>query len=332
MIYILLFLTSRPKKKTSSVFKSTFFVFFRVNKKGIFLGHMAMLLANIMWGLSSPLGKDALNSEDIAPIALTGIRVIGTAILFWIGALILPRNLAPKEKIERKDFLPIFLAALLITFANQMFIIFGMSMTSPIDATVMLSTTPFFTLLLVWLLWRVKHNWAKILGVAIGFIGMLVFFLGSQANLQMNVTNPLLGDVLCILSQVCGAIYIVRFQFLTKKYSPFTLMKWMFSISALLMIIVTSPSIFQTPWHEISSQIMWEILCVIVFGTFLPFLLLPIGQRHLMPTQIAMYDYLQPIVAASFSIIIGVATLTTSTLIGAMFIFIGIALVNKKAK
>ncbi len=300
--------------------------------KAIIWGHIAMLCANIIWGLMSPIGKEALNSPDIHPITLTGLRIMGAAILFWIGSLFLPESIAPKEKVERKDWLSLVFASLLITFANQMCVIFGMSMTSPVDATVMCSTTPFFTLILVWLLWGQKHHWMKILGVILGFCGMLVFILGGEANHEMNVSNPLLGNIICICSQVFAAIYMVKYAFLTKKYSAFTLMKWLFTISGMLMLFVAGPSIATTPWTTIPVGVLLEAGYVVVFGTFIAYILLPIGQRHLMPTSIAMYNYLQPIVSATFSVLIGVATITTPTIIGSLLIFAGVAMVNMKAR
>ncbi len=300
--------------------------------KVIIWGHIAMLCANIIWGLMSPIGKEALNSPDIHPITLTGLRIMGAAILFWIGSLFLPESIAPKEKVERKDWLSLVFASLLITFANQMCVIFGMSMTSPVDATVMCSTTPFFTLILVWLLWGQKHHWMKILGVILGFCGMLVFILGGETNQEMNVSNPLLGNIICICSQVFGAIYMVKYAYLTRKYSAFTLMKWLFTISGVLMLFVAGPSIADTPWATIPTKVLLEAGYVVVFGTFIAYILLPIGQRHLMPTSIAMYNYLQPIVSATFSVLIGVATITTPTIIGSLLIFAGVAMVNMKAK
>ncbi|MCD8282076.1 MAG: DMT family transporter, partial [Prevotella sp.] len=133
-------------------------------RKDVLAGHAAMLCANVMWGLMSPIGKEALNSPDISALTLTGLRIIGAAVLFWLGGFLLPSNIAPKETIEKKDWGAVIVAALLITFANQMCVIVGMSMTSPIDATMMCSTTPFFTLILAWLLWKVRHPWAKIAG------------------------------------------------------------------------------------------------------------------------------------------------------------------------
>ncbi len=301
-----------------------------MKRSEVISGHAAMLCANVMWGLMSPIGKGALNYPGISPVTLTGLRIIGAAVLFWIGSLFLPGSIAPKERIDRTDWLPIVFASLLITFANQMCVIIGMSLTSPIDATMMCSTTPFFTLILVWLLWRVKHHWAKIAGVVTGFAGMLVFMLGSGSNEAMNVSNPLLGDVFCVLSQVFGAVYMVRYAFLTKKYSPFTLMKWMFSFSAVIMVFVSGGSILSTEWGSVPARVLWEAAYVVVCGTFLAYVLLPIGQRVLMPTSIAMYNYLQPIVSAVFSVAVGVAAITGSTVVGSVLILFGVALVNKK--
>lgn len=302
-----------------------------MTKKTIIIGHIAMLMANVIWGLMSPIGKEALNSPDISPITLTGLRIIGAALLFWTGGLILPKSIAPKETIDKKDYLPLIIASLLITFANQICVIFGMSMTSPVDATVMCSTTPFFTLILAWLILKTKHHWAKMLGVCLGFAGMMVFIFGGETNSEMNVTNPLLGNIICICSQIFGALYMVKYAFLAEKYSPFTLMKWLFTISGCIMLFVSGPSIVATPWSTISTQVLLEAGYVVVFGTFIAYVFLPIGQRAMSPTAIAMYNYLQPIVAAVFSVIIGVAAITTPTIIGSILIFAGVYLVNKKA-
>ncbi len=295
-------------------------------------GHIAMLAANVIWGLMAPIAKTALDpANGISALTLTGMRIIGAAALFWIGSLLLPRSLAPKETVERKDWKHIIAASMLITFANQMCVIFGVSLTSPIEATVMCCTTPFFTLVLVAVLWKIKHHWAKILGVCIGFAGILVYCLFSTTNAALNVTNPLLGDLFILMAQVFGAVYMVCYVFLTKKYHPFTLMKWMFTCSALVMLVVSGPSFVQTTWSAIPLGTLLEAGYVVVFGTFIAYVFLPIGQRYLMPTQVAMYNYLQPVITAVFSIAIGVATIAWSTVVGAALIFLGVALVNRKS-
>lgn len=302
----------------------------KLTTKEIITGHAAMLAANTIWGLMSPIGKEALNSPDIQPLTLAGMRIIGAALLFWAGSLFLPKSIAPKEDIDRKDIVPIIFASLLITFANQMCVIYGMSMTSPIDATIMCSTTPFFTLLLMWLLMHDRPHWAKVVGVLMGFGGMLVFILSGKTDAAMHVDNPLLGNIICAASQFFGAIYMVKYAFLTRKYSPFTLMKWLFTVSAIIMLFVSGPSIVSTPWAGIDTKVLLEAGYVVVFGTFLAYVFLPMGQRVMKPTMIAMYNYLQPIVSAAFSIAVGLATITLPTVIGTALIFTGVWIVNKK--
>ncbi len=291
-----------------------------------------MLAANVIWGLMAPIAKTALDPQNgISALTLTGLRIIGAALLFWIGSLILPKSLAPKESIDRGDWVHIFFASMLITLANQLCVIFGVSLTSPIEATVMCCTTPFFTLILVAIMWRVKHHWAKILGVVIGFAGILIYCLFGQKNEALNITNPLLGDTFILLAQVFGALYMVRYAFLTKKYHPFTLMKWMFSCSAIIMLCVSGPSIVSTPWSSIAPIAIWEAAYVVCFGTFIAYVFLPHGQRYLMPHQVAMYNSLQPVITAAFSIAIGLATITWSTALGALLILAGVAVVNHKS-
>lgn len=123
---------------------------------------------------------------------------------------------------------------------------------------------------------------------------------------------------------------MVKYAFLAEKYSPFTLMKWLFTITSVIMLFVAGPSIVSTPWSVISTQVLLEAAYVVVFGTFIAYVFLPIGQRVMSPTAIAMYNYLQPIVSAAFSVAIGVATITMPTIIGSVLIFTGVYLVNKK--
>ena len=161
---------------------------------------------------------------------------------------------------------------------------------------------------------------------------MMVFIFGGKVDSEMNVSNPLLGNIICICSQIFGALYMVRYAYLAEKYKPFTLMKWLFTITSVLMLFVAGPGILSTPWSAIPAKVLPEAGYVVVFGTFIAYVCLPVGQRAMSPTAIAMYNYLQPIVAAVFSVAIGVAAITTSTVVGSILIFTGVWLVNRVFK
>ncbi|MCM1079190.1 MAG: DMT family transporter [Bacteroidales bacterium] len=299
-------------------------------------GHIALLGANIIWGLYAPLGKDLLNSQIIPPLILAGIKTAGAALLFWIlwavCKFLFPSHPISTERIERKDYLKVLTASLMIIAANQIFITLGLKYASPVDGTVLCGITPFFTLLLGAVLMKQNVGWIKGIGVILGFAGMLLFVFGSNVNMEMNVSNPVLGDTLFVLSQVCGAIYLVLSGGILGKYSPFTLMKWMFLISAVLMIPLYVPEVPAIDFSLLTTEMWMELCYIIIFATFLAFLLLPIGQKHVSPTTVAMYNYLQPVVTAAYAVIFGLALLSMQTIIATALIFIGVWIVNRDNK
>lgn len=297
-----------------------------------FKGHFALIAANTIWGLYAPLCKDLLNANAIPPFALAGLKTTGAALLFWLVSFLTPDSLIKKETIERRDWPKFVLASLMIITANQIFITVGLQYASPVDGTVLCGITPFFTILLSFIFLRQKVAWKQALGAILGFAGMLFFVFGGDTDTEYNVSNPILGDTLFILSQLCGAIYLVFFGDILAKYSSFTMMKWMFLISAITMIPLTlSPYVgLQTITWDVLTVPMWtELGYIVAFATFLAFLLLPVGQKSVSPTSVAMYNYLQPIVTAAFAVLMGIAALTGNTMIATLLVFAGVYLVNK---
>lgn len=297
--------------------------------KGIITGHAALLAANIIWGGMAPVSKDLLNMGQISSWSLSGVRILGGALLFWLLSLILPKAWVSDEKVEKKDFFPLCLASLLVIAANQALVIMGMAYTSPVDATIVCSMTPIFTLILGAVFLHQKISWMKALGVALGFAGVLAFIFAGETNDATHVTNPLLGNAMCLLAQICGACYLVFFTDLIQKYSAFTLMKWMFLISAVAIFPFTIGGIVNVPWSEMPLGGFLDTLYIVVLATCLAYLFTPIGQKHVSPTVVAIYNYLQPVVAAVISIIAGLAVVSWETALYAFLIFLGVWLVSR---
>ncbi len=298
-------------------------------KSGIVTGHVALLAANIIWGGMAPVSKDLLNMQLMSSWSLAGLRILGGAVLFWVLSLILPSSWVSDEKIEKKDFWQLCIASLLVIAANQALVIIGMEYTSPVDATIVCSMTPIFTLILGALFVHQKITWMKLIGVALGFAGVLAFIFAGETNDAINVTNPLLGNAMCFLAQVCGACYLVFFTDIIKKYSAFTLMKWMFLISAIVVFPFTIGGIVKVQWSEMPLSGIMDVLYIVVLATCLAYLFTPIGQKHVSPTVVAIYNYLQPVVAAVISILAGLAIINWETALYACLIFVGVWLVSR---
>ena len=293
-------------------------------------GHLALLFANTAWGLMAPISKGLLNLGVISPLALSGVRIMGGALLFWLVSALTPDSVIKKERIEPGDYIKIFFAGLLVIAANQILVVQGMSYTSPVDAAVVCSTTPIFTLILATIILKERLTSFRMGGVALGFAAVVVFSLWGEADVTMNVTNPVLGNALCITAQMCGATYLVIFGKLISKYSPFTMMKWMMLMSAVVVLPFTIGDIINIDWASFPVEGALELAYIVVLGSCLCYLMIPYAQRRLKPTVIAMYNYLQPVVATLVSVIIGMVVLDVVKVGSALLIFLAVWMVSKE--
>lgn len=294
---------------------------------GLVQGHLAMFLANLGWGVMSPISKAVLMSGSISSLALSGIRITGGALLFFIFSFILPASVETRQPIERRDWWRLLLCSLLIISANQGLFIMGIGLTNPVDSAVMSSMTPIMTLILSVIFLRFPMTWQKVLGVLIGMAGVVMLVMGTPKSAV--ATNPLLGNMLCLGAQMCAAIYYVAFSGVISKYSPYTLMKWLFFISVFTYVPFCLPEMAKVDYAHLGWYIWLELAYIITVATFIGYLLMPFSQKRLKPTAVSMYNYLQPVFAAITAYLLGISGFGWVKATATLIIFLGIYLVNQ---
>lgn len=296
--------------------------------KNLLMGHMALIFCNVAWGVMSPFSKDVMNLGLISPWMLAGTRVVAGAAVFWLLYLLLPQKWIKHEKVDRKDMLQLFFAAMLCITLSTSLNIIGTNYTSPIEATVVCSTTPILTLIFSVLLIHEKMSWKRALGVCLGFAGALAFIFNGKTDMATHATNPMLGNTLCFVSQVCGALYLVLFGKVLKKYSAFTSMMWMFTWSAIVMIPFLISDFQQSNWADMPLHGWGDIAFIVLVCSVLCYILLPIGQKAVRPTAVAMYNYIRPVASAVLSALMGLAIVDWHTALYTLLIFSGVWLVS----
>ena len=130
--------------------------------------HLAALVMVVMFGLMAPLGKDAMN-QGITGLQMATMRIAGGALLFW---LVTP--LVPRERVPRGDLLRILAASVLGVVGAQGGFIVGVSMTSPINAGVELTSQPIFALIFATIILHERLTWRRAAGVLLGFVGAAI--------------------------------------------------------------------------------------------------------------------------------------------------------------
>lgn len=287
-------------------------------------GHICTLGAVILFGLMSPMCKLAMQSGTIDGLLLAFFRVSGAAVLFWLISPLV----AGREKIERRDWLPLLGMSLCGMVINQFLYVFGIQYTSPTNACVVGTSTPVMTFVLAALFLHQRVTLLRVGGFLLATCGALVLILGSGGGLS---GNPF-GDGLCFVSQFSAACYFVFFGGVLRRYHPVTLMKWLFLLATLLTLLPMSGELAELPGAVFSASELGAIAYVVIGGSFFSYLLLIVGQRHLDPPTVAAYNYVQPLIAAVVGIGLGVDILTWQKCLSLLLIAGGVLLISKQAK
>ena len=285
-------------------------------------GHIALLVAYIIFGLNTPVSKYVLTQGEVSSLALTFYRFAGAALLFWLLSLFIKR-----EPVPSRDIFLLLIASLFGIFINQMSFLIGLSMTSPIDASVITTLAPIMTMILAAIFLKEPITWKKVTGVFIGATGaLLLIFHGNTVRFDVAGME---GNLLCILSCFAFAIYLTMFKKLILRYHAVTLMKWMFLFATFCSLPFCWQDVAGINYVELPIDIYLRIIYVVALATFISYLLIPVGQKLLRPTIVSMYNYLQPLVSSLVAVALGMDVFGWTKGGASILIFLGVYVVTQ---
>lgn len=276
-----------------------------------------MLLAMVLFGLMATFSKDVLTRGGITGPQLVAFRICGAAVLFWVGSLFIPQ-----QRVERRDLLRIVGASFFGFVMAQGGYIVGLSLTSPINATIELTTMPIFTLILSSILLHERITARRALGIIMGFTGAVLLITRTTAG--VGRPTDFRGDLLILVSQVGYAFYLTHYSPVIRKYDAFTFNKWTFTFASLMILPFTLPQLMHIDWQAMSLKTAGEIVYIVAAATFFTFLLVVWAQRRLLPTTVSVYNYVQPFVTVVASMVMGLAAPQWIHAIAAALIFTGV--------
>ena len=283
---------------------------------------LAATLVSIIYGVTFTIAKDVM-PKYVQPFGFITLRVGGSMLLFWLIA-----PFFSTEKIEKADFPRIIAAAFFGVALNMLTFFKGLSYTSPIMGAVLMVTTPMIVLVLSAILMKERMKKQKVFGLILGLIGTVFLILYGKS--VINASNATLGNILVFINAVSYGFYLIIVKKLMDKYNAFAFVKWIYTFG-FLMVLPFGWSEFQAvDYANLPTDIIWKIGFVVVFSTFLTYLLNLVSMRELKPTTVAVFIYLQPLFATIFAISLGKDDLGWVKIISAILIFTGVYLVTQK--
>lgn len=299
--------------------------------KTIYKAHFALLGANLIYGANYIIAKGIMPNK-INPEAFVFIRLAFCTALFWIV-----KSFLKKEKVERKDLPRLMLCGLFGAAANMMFFFHGINLTSPIDASIIMTITPVIVLVFSAILLKERITKNKILGISIGGIGAAFLILYGSSK---TGTSSFLGNLFVFLNASFYGFYLVIVKPLMKKYKAITVVSWMFLFGLIFVTPFSINNVLATNFEAFTTNTYLVIGYVVLFTTFLTYVFNIYALNYVTPTATSSYIYLHPVI--SFLIVSIYAyvlhddeyaqDINLIKILSCLTVVIGVYLVSKPAK
>ncbi|MDY6277077.1 MAG: EamA family transporter [Bacteroidales bacterium] len=295
-----------------------------MNRNGAFVGNLACFAAYAIFGFNIISCKNISIDGNITPMALFCLRSFGATALFWLWSAVTGR----KERIEKGDFWKIALASFLGLFLTQVSFLFAITKTTAIDASIMSTLSPIMTLIISAIVIKERITWSGVAGIALSLTGVFILIFNCVSIRSGADSTSVWGIIGMIINTLSFASYVGIFKPLIQKYSVVTFMKWMFLFSSLMALPFSFGAFSASNLAAVPMDVMWQVLYVVVFATFVAYFLIPIGQKRLRPVVVCMYTYVQPVIAMVIALAMGLDTLNALKIMATVLVFTGVSLVN----
>jgi len=281
---------------------------------------VTLLVVQAMFGTLPLTGQTVM--RWIPPIGAASLRAVGAALVF---ALVAGRQLAT---ISLRDVPRLVLFTFLAIVGNQLLFLEGLSRTTQINAAVLITTIPVFTVAFALALRRERASGLKLAGIAVGLAGALLLARIEQFTLA---DREVVGDLLVIANCSLWSLYLVLARPVLQRIPPLVLTAWLFLLGALIVAPFGLPSVVDGMADAPPEA--WAAAGWMVVGpTIVAYLLNFQALRDAESSHVAVFTYLQPVVAGVLAWFFADETLRPRTAVAAALIFTGVALVQWAAK
>lgn len=226
--------------------------------------------------------------NKIGPSAFVFLRIVGAGILFWIIKSFV------KERVSKNDLLRLVLCGLLGVATNQLLFFHGLNLTSPIDASIIITAIPVLVLIFSAILLKEKITSNKLLGITIGGIGAVTLIAYGNSS---GGTSSLLGNMFVFINACSYALYLVIVKPMMAKYNSMTVISWVFLFGFFFMFPFGIQDILNTNFEAFTVNTYLVIAFVILGTTFLAYLFNIYALNYVSPSVNGSYVYLQPAVS-----------------------------------
>ncbi len=289
-----------------------------------FKAHISLFIAQVIYALNYSIAKDLMPTY-INPLGLVMMRIAGACILFWLLSLV-----TKPQAIEKGDLKKLMLLAVFGVAVNQVFFIWGLSLTKPINSAIIMVSNPIAVMIFTLIVFKEKITTLKLTGLTFGVIGAITLLLFKSHGGFSIGSDTIVGDIMTLANSLSWAIFVVMAKPFMQKYQTVTVMKWIFLFGLIYIGPIGIPHLFDVKWSILNSQTIFAMAFVVIATTFLVYLMNTYALKTLSSSTVSMYIYLQPFLATIIAVVLGKDELTFIKILSAALIITGVYLISKK--
>ena len=287
-------------------------------------GPILIIIAACFWG-SMGIFVRKLGENGFSPIQIVSIRITLAALFFC--AILLFKD-STGFKIRLRD-IPLFLG---LGFGSILFFTvcyFSAITIMPLStAAILLYTSPIWIVLMSAVFFREKMNAKKLVALALAFAGCVLVSGISGDGITLK------GLLIGLGSGIGYGLYSILGTIALRRYSPYTVTTYTFSLAAIGSWLVCSPTNLLSKFAK-ASDLSWLILfCILtaLVTAVIPFLSYTLGLRTVEASKAGIIATLEPMVATIVGITCFAETLTLQSAIGIALILAAVILLNMRKK
>ena len=275
-----------------------------------------------MFGTWPIFGKIAL--RVLPSTGLVAFRAAGAAVAF----VILRQAIGRAQKIRKPDYLRFALYAVLGVVLNQFLFVKGLSLTTVINATLLGTTIPVFTLLVSLALGYDHLTIRKALGILLAAAGV-IYLLYPEQNFS---GDSAFGNLLIVLNSISYGAYLAISKDMLKRYGALTVITWIFIFGSIATIPVGGYALAGTSLNAVGVGVWLVVLYIILVPTVGAYYLNAWALARVEPSTVAVYIYLQPLIAFALAPLILNEKWNSRTWLASALIFSGVAIVTWRTR
>lgn len=271
----------------------------------------ALITVQVLFGINYLLSKNIVTV--MGPAAWASLRTL-TAFVILAGIALIGRRTFPRGR----DILSLAIAALFGVVLNQALFLEGLSRTTVGRSALICSQIPTFVLLFSLLAGHERLSLRKGLGFLCGIAGVAVLLEADRFSFD---TATLHGDLLTVANAASYAVFIVIGRRVMARHDPLAATAVVFFFGAIGMFLYGGPRLLATDLGSLDGGILASMAYVIVGATVVTYFLNLWAIKRAVATRVALYIFLQPVIAATLGVALRGEEITPRFLVATLLVF-----------